>query len=327
MNMIESQTSTFKLYPISVPTPGSLKTVNFYLLSTKNQLLLFDAGWTGDKYWHALNHTLHENQFELKDLTGIVLSHHHIDHCGLVDQIVAQHNIPVYAHKKAFPRLQRDEAFLKKRIQFFETLYNEFDCGERGEAQVNHLKRSLENNRHLAVEAGLSPIEEAPLEGLSVLHFPGHAPDQIGLWEDSTGVLLGADVLIQHISSNALVEPDEYGNRLPTLYQSVDSLKSIASLPVQLVYSGHGAVIHDPQALIKKRLNRIDQKGDKIISLIEKGASTGREIAQSYYGSTYDQQFSLVMSEIIGQLDYLETKGQIHKVMRNGVYRYSAAGL
>ncbi|MFD2924564.1 MBL fold metallo-hydrolase [Halobacillus naozhouensis] len=322
--LIESQTTTFKIHPICIPTPGSLKTVNFYLLSTKNQLLLFDAGWTGDSYWYALKQTLKENQFKLEDLTGIVLSHHHIDHCGLVNQLVAQHNIPVYAHKKAFPRLQRDEAFLKKRIQFFYTLYEEFDCKEKGEEQVNHLKRSLENNRHLAVKADLSPIEEAPLDGLSVLHFPGHAPDQIGLWEETSRTLLGADVLIQHISSNALVEPDENGERLPTLSQSVESLKAIASLPVQLVYSGHGSVIHNPQALVKKRLNRIDQKGNKIISLIEKGASTGREIAQNYYGSTYEQQFSLVMSEIIGQLDYLEKKGNINKVLRNGVYHYAA---
>ncbi|UOQ94714.1 MBL fold metallo-hydrolase [Halobacillus shinanisalinarum] len=321
--MIESQTTPLKFYPISVPTQGSLKTVNFYLLLIKDQLLLFDAGWTGDSYWQALKQTLKENQFELEDISGIVLSHHHIDHCGLVNHIIEQHDIPVYAHKKAFPRLQREETFLRERIQFFEALYGKFDCRDRGEDQVEYLKRSLEKNRHLAVKANLLPIEEAPLNGLDALHFPGHAPDQIGLWEQTKGILFGADVLIQHISSNALVEPNESGERLPTLHQSVESLKTIASLPVQLIYSGHGSVIRDPQALVKKRLDRIDQKGDKIISLIEKGASTGKEIAQSYYGSTYDQQFSLVMSEIIGQLDYLEIQGKIDKSIKDGIYHYS----
>ncbi|MFB4165294.1 hypothetical protein ACE1TI_16155 [Alteribacillus sp. JSM 102045] len=42
------------------------------------------------------------------------------------------------------------------------------------------------------------------------------------------------------------------------------------------------------------------------MTLIDQGARTGGEIAEQYYGRIYDQQFFLVMSEIIGQLDYLE---------------------
>ncbi|MFC7063177.1 MBL fold metallo-hydrolase [Halobacillus seohaensis] len=315
--------TTFKFYPISVPTDSELKTVNFYLLSIDNQLLLFDAGWTGDTYWEVFQQTLKNNNFSLSDLSGIILSHHHIDHCGLVNQIIDHYNIPVYAHEKAIPRLKREDQFLHHRINFFDELYRKFDCGEKGKQQVDYLTKSLEKNRDLAIKAEIFPIEQAPLDSLRVLHFPGHAPDQIGLWDQESMILFGADVLIQHISSNALVEPDEKGGRLPTLHQSVESLKSIASLPVQLIYSGHGAVIQDPQVLIKKRLERINQKGDKIISLIQKGVSTGREIAQSYYGSTYDKQFSLVMSEIIGQLDYLEMYGRVTKTIKDGVYHYS----
>ncbi len=148
---------------------------------------------------------------------------------------------------------------------------------------------------------------------------------EIGLWDKKHGILFGGDVLIEHISSNALVEPDENGNRTPSLQQTVESLHTIASLPVQRVYSGHGSTIEDPYALIDKRLQRVEEKGDKIMSLIEQGAKTGREIAQRYYDNIYDQQFSLVMSEIIGQLDYLESKGKVVKTKENGVWHYSSA--
>ncbi|SEA22134.1 Glyoxylase, beta-lactamase superfamily II [Thalassobacillus cyri] len=326
--MYDSKTRTYKYYPITVTLSemNPLKTVNFYLLSYDDQLILYDAGWDGNQYWQALQHTLKENGFNLNDLTGIVISHNHVDHCGLVNQIVEKHDVPVYSHEKAIPRLKRDPDFLQMRIGFYEDLYERFDCGERGKWQVDYLIESFYKNRDAAIIPPIKSIEDAPLQNLEVFHFPGHAPDQIGLWDEENHILLGADVLIQHISSNALVEPDKKGRRLPTVHQSVQSLNKIASLPVDLVYSGHGVPIENPHALIAKRLRRIDEKGNKIISLIKNGASTGSEIAKTYYGNTYKQQFSLVMSEIIGQLDYLEHQEIVTKTVENGVFRYKVIG-
>ncbi|WP_260842610.1 hypothetical protein [Siminovitchia fortis] len=34
------------------------------------------------------------------------------------------------------------------------------------------------------------------------------------------------------------------------------------------------------------------------------------EVAQAYYKEKYVKQFSLVMSEVIGHLDYLEERGE-----------------
>lgn len=323
--MLSLQTSAYDIHPIAVPVEGELKTVNFYLILLDNQLILFDAGWNGDVYWNSLQQTLRENGFTTSDISSIILSHHHNDHCGLVNRLTEKHDIPVYAHERAIPRLKRDETFLRQRVQFFKTLYREFDCREKGDAQVVHLMQSIERNRHSAIRTAIKPIDEANLSALDIIHLPGHAPDQIGLWDKKHGILFGGDVLIEHISSNALVEPDENGNRTPSLQQTVESLHTIASLPVQRVYSGHGSTIEDPYALIDKRLQRVEEKGDKIMSLIEQGAKTGREIAQRYYDNIYDQQFSLVMSEIIGQLDYLESKGKVVKTKENGVWHYSSA--
>ncbi|WP_082235414.1 MBL fold metallo-hydrolase [Halobacillus massiliensis] len=323
--MFEKRTTAYKTYPIKVNLgeKNPLKTVNFYLLALDNQLILFDAGWNDQKNWEALQDILKNNGFSLEDLTAIIISHNHIDHCGLVNKITEQHALPVYAHEKAIARLKRNPDFLQMRIHFFEELYEKFDCGDKGRQQVDYLNKSLDKNRHAAIQPPISLIEKADIDPLEVLHFPGHAPDQIGLWHKEHKTLFGADVLIQHISSNALIEPDENGKRLPTLHQSIQSLNKIASLPVELMYSGHGDVITDPHGLIKKRLERIEEKGDKIIKLIQNGSVTGSDIAQSYYGKTYEEQFSLVMSEVIGQLDYLEQRGKVFKTEENGVFHYS----
>ena len=54
-------------------------------------------------------------------------------------------------------------------------------------------------------------------------------------------------------------------------------------------------------------------KADRLLNLSNSGISTGNELAKTYYKKIYHQQFSLVMSEIIGHLDYLETQGKIKK--------------
>ncbi|MFB4165295.1 MBL fold metallo-hydrolase [Alteribacillus sp. JSM 102045] len=171
-----------------------------------------------------MQQTLKENGYTTSDISSIILSHHHKDHCGLVNQLTEEQNIPVYAHKKSLPRLKGIKSLLEKRADFFKRLYQEFGCGEKGEAYSEYLTRSIEQNHESIINVNVKPIEEANLPMVEVLHLQGHAPDQIGLWEEDNGVLFGADALIDHISSNAFVEPDDNGERIPSLSQNIETL-------------------------------------------------------------------------------------------------------
>ncbi|WP_100401006.1 MBL fold metallo-hydrolase [Bacillus sp. FJAT-44742] len=321
--MSATNTSSFVVHPVCVPTTSELRTINFYLLKKEKEIILFDAGLPGDKYWEALLQTLNNLGYSPADITTIILSHHHIDHCGLVNRLVTTYSIPVYAHPTAIPRLKRNEQVLWKRVAFFKELYDRFDCQKEGEKQIKHLTESIENNKDLAIQTDIKPLNLLQTDPFEIIHLPGHSSDQIGLWEQESGTLLGGDVLIEHISSNAFVEPDEMGKRQLSLLENIDTLRSLSSLPIKTVFSGHGSVISNPQPLIQKRLQRIEQKGKRILEVIESGAATGREIAQAYYKKTYETQFSLVMSEIIGQLDYLEHQGNIKKKLVDGVWHFN----
>lgn len=64
-----------------------------------------------------------------------------------------------------------------------------------------------------------------------VLHLPGHAPGQIGLWHAATGTLFGADA----IYDGPLIY-DGPGMSVPDY---AATLRRIAALPVQTVHGGH----------------------------------------------------------------------------------------
>ncbi|WP_307851963.1 MBL fold metallo-hydrolase [Neobacillus rhizophilus] len=310
--------------PISIPEKlGGLKTVNFFLVKQGKSLSLIDAGYNSDSHWEALNLALNQNGLVLQDVTEIILTHHHIDHVGLVDRIVDTHPIPVYASPLSIPRLKRDNDFMEMRAEFFAKLYYEMGCGETGEKQIAYLKKALLRNKGKAMRAEITAIKDNAFLGFSILEVPGHSPDQLAFLNEQRKQLFAGDLLIEHISSNAIVEPDENGNRLPTIRQQIDSLNKCAAIHIDSVFPGHGAVIHNPKALIHKRLERIEEKSELILRYIQSGHSTANEIAQVLYKNTYNEQFSLVMSEIIGHLDYLEEKKKITMKKLQGICHYS----
>ncbi|MBK5481509.1 MBL fold metallo-hydrolase [Peribacillus sp. TH16] len=312
-----------EIYPIMAQSALSLKSINFYLVKQDESLTLVDAGMNDDVCWNALQNTLKENGFTIKDITEILLTHHHGDHVGLVNRITALHPIPVYAHSKSVPRLKRDPDFLSMRIEFYKQLYLQMGCGELGDKQVAYLFNAVDNNKDQRLNCDIIEITEKKWLNFEVIEFPGHAPDQIAFLDQKEKRLLAGDLLIEHISSNALIEPDENGNRMLTLVDHIDSLKRCLSLQINLILPGHGNIIEHPGSLIEKRLNSIESKSQKILALIESGILTGNELAKTFYKEKYVKEFPLVMSEIIGHLDYLEYQEKINKeIIKNVVHYY-----
>ncbi|VEF49052.1 beta-lactamase [Bacillus freudenreichii] len=311
-----------KVTPIIVPVKSSLKSINFYLLKKGQSLILVDVGLNNDECWNALNDTLHKNGFGIEDITHIILTHHHVDHVGLVNRVVDVKQVPVYAHPLSFPRLKRDYEFIQMRIEFFDRLYKEMGCGEAGMKQVEHLKRAAEANQSQRIECELLELTPGLFKNLEVIEIHGHAPDQIALYDPEEKVFFSGDLLISHISSNALVEPDENGNRIQSLSVHLNSMKKCMSFPIDTVFPGHGELIKNPNELIKKRIAGVERKAEKFLSLIEAGYKTASAVAQAYYKDTYERQFSLVLSEVIGHLDYLEERNRVGKRVINGVFEY-----
>ena len=323
MSVVVFKENGIEIIPIHVPTDNGLKSINFYLIKHGKSLSLIDAGYNNEPCWNALLSTLAQNDLQLKDLTEIILTHHHADHIGLVNPIVSKHPIPVYASPSSIPRLKRDENFLKMRIEFFSKLYSEMGCGELGLGQVHFLKEAIQKNKDQALQCEIIEIKERKLFDFLVMPVPGHAPDQLAFFNQEHRWMLVGDLLIDHIASNAIVEPDSNGNRMHTLSQHIDSLKSVLVFNPHIVFSGHGKNITQPEQLLKKRLDRIEEKSDRILSLIDSGVKTGSELAQFIYKKRYATNFSLVMSEIIGRLDYLEVQGKIRKTLENKIWRYA----
>jgi glyoxylase-like metal-dependent hydrolase (beta-lactamase superfamily II) len=161
---------------------------------------------------------------------------------------------------------------------------------------------------------------------LEVQHRPGHSPSDTVFWDADRRILLAADHLIKHISSNPLISRplDGSAGRTQALVTYLESLKKTRELPAEIVLSGHGEPITDHVALIDKRFEMHQRRAEKLYGLIAEEPRTGHELAQAIWGDVAVTQAFLTLSEVIGHVDLLVNAGHVREVDDGEVLRYEA---
>jgi len=166
---------------------------------------------------------------------------------------------------------------------------------------------------------------------LRVLHRPGHSPSDTVFLDESRSVLLAADHLIAHISSNPLlarplgVEGDYEGPRPQALVTYMASLEQTRAMSLSLVLPGHGWPITDHAALIDERFRLHRRRAEKIRRLIADQPRTAHEIAQELWGNVAVTQAYLTLSEVLGHVDLLLADGLVLEHEQDGVVRFEGA--
>jgi glyoxylase-like metal-dependent hydrolase (beta-lactamase superfamily II) len=166
---------------------------------------------------------------------------------------------------------------------------------------------------------------------LKVLHRPGHSPSDTVFLDEPRSILLAADHLIKHISSNPLIArplgaaSDFSGPRPQALITYISSLQQTREMDLSLVLPGHGQPILDHVALIDERMRLHRRRAEKIRRLIASRSRTAYEIAQELWGNIAVTQAYLTLSEVLGHVDLLLADGRVLERERDGVVWFAAS--
>jgi glyoxylase-like metal-dependent hydrolase (beta-lactamase superfamily II) len=311
-----------------IPTPFQVGRVNTYLLEDE-PLTLVDSGPNSGKALDELERQLNALGHRIEDLDLVIVTHQHIDHLGLVDIVANRSGAEVAAIDVAVPFLENFGDDAERDDEEAGALMRRHGISEE---VVRALRQVTGSFRAWGSRIKVSrPLHDGEVLGLrdrelEVQHRPGHSPSDTVFWDADRGILLAADHLIKHISSNPLISRplDGSAQRTQALVTYLESLKRTRELPAEIVLAGHGEPITDHVALIDQRFAMHQRRAEKLYGLISQEPRTGHELAQAIWGDVAVTQAFLTLSEVIGHVDLLVNAGHVREVEEGGVLRYEA---
>jgi glyoxylase-like metal-dependent hydrolase (beta-lactamase superfamily II) len=316
------------IHRFAIPTPFAVGRVNCYLIEDE-PLTLVDTGPNSGKALDELTARLAERGHGLADLELIVVTHQHIDHLGLVEILVEHSGAEVAALGAAAERLAAFEEDAEREDRFAVEVMLRNGIPEDVTVALRSVSRSFRGwGSHVTVTRPLEDGEVLELgeRRLETLHRPGHSPSDTVFWDAERRILIAADHLLPHISSNPLIARplDGSSRRVQSLVTYIDSLRRTREMPIEIVLPGHGEAITDHVGLIDSRLAAHDRRKEKLFRLIAERPRTGYELAQAMWGNVAVTQAYLTLSEVIGHADLLVNEERVREVDDGAVLRYEA---
>jgi glyoxylase-like metal-dependent hydrolase (beta-lactamase superfamily II) len=305
---------------LAIPTPFAVGRVNVYLIEDE-PLTLVDAGPNSGTSLDQLQRGIASRGHSLEDIELVVVTHHHIDHLGLVSLVAAQSGAEVAAIDVAVPYIEDYSAEAQADDDFALDMMLRHGIPEDVASALQSVSRAFRAwGSRADVGRVLHDGDTLGFRGrtLEVLHRPGHSPTDTVFYDSKRRLLIGGDHLLKHISSNPLMTRPTDGtrDRPPALIAYIDSMRKTRAMDVSTVLPGHGDPITDHRGLIDERLSMHERRAGKIHGLIAGRPRTAHELAQALWGNIAVTQAYLTLSEVLGHLDLLKQAGAVREVER-----------
>jgi glyoxylase-like metal-dependent hydrolase (beta-lactamase superfamily II) len=316
------------IHRLEIPTPFAVGRVNCYLIEDE-PLTLVDTGPNSGKSLDELTRQLSAIGRSLEEIELVILTHQHIDHLGLVEIIASRSSAEVAAIDLVVPFVERFGEDAERDDQFAAALMLRHGIPDDVVIALRSVSRSF---RAWGARANVTrPLHDGQRlafrdRSLEVQHRPGHSPSDTLLWDPKRRILIAADHLIAHISSNPLVSRPLDGSeqRPRALMDYIESMRRTRELPAEIVLPGHGDPITDHRALIDERFALHRRRAEKIYDLIAERPRSAYEIAQELWGNVAVTQAFLTLSEVLGHVDLLAADGRVREIARGDRVRFEA---
>jgi glyoxylase-like metal-dependent hydrolase (beta-lactamase superfamily II) len=310
------------VHRLAIPTPFAVGRVNAYLIEDE-PLTLIDTGPNSGTSFDELQRGIEGLGHALEDIDLVILTHQHIDHLGLVSLVAARSGAEVAAIDAAVPFVENFSSEAQADDDFARYVMLRHGIPADVVAALQSVSQAFRAwGARVEVTRPLRDGETVTLRdrALQVHHRPGHSPTDTVFHDRERRMLIAADHLLAHVSSNPLMTRPRDGSaeRPKALVQYLESLAATREMDVDLVLPGHGEPITNHRDLIDQRFALHRRRAEKIHGLIAERPRSAYEIAQELWGNIAVTQAYLTLSEVLGHLDLLAQDGRVREHTRGG---------
>ncbi len=195
------------IHRLAIPTPFAVGRVNVYLIEDE-PLTLVDAGPNSGTSFDELQRGITGLGHSLEDIELVIVTHQHIDHLGLVSLVVSHSGAEVAALDAAIPFMENFSDEAQADDDFATDIMLRNGIAEDVVAALQSVSRAFRAwGAPVHVTRPLADGEAFELRDrtLHVHYRPGHSPTDTIFHDRERRILIAADHLLAHISSNPLI--------------------------------------------------------------------------------------------------------------------------
>lgn len=311
------------LFRMEIPLPDNpLQYLNSYVIRAQERNLVVDTGMNLKVCEEAMMAGLKALGIDLQQ-TDFFITHLHVDHFGLLPKLAGEKS-RVYMGRKELETIETWPGW--KAIVHQAEIH-----GFPGAL----LKQALGQVKGFDVDTQmkLSPLPVDPGQIIAVgpyrfqcVSTPGHSIGHTCLWEPSEKVLIAGDHILEEITPNIHCW---FEGQNP-LKQYLESLETVAAMPVETVLPGHRRVFARPGPRIKTLISHHSRRCGEILDLLKGRMLTPFEIASKTSWGWADLQWAdlpvlqqwFAIGETIAHLQFLEADHLIARTKSGGKIRF-----
>lgn len=318
------------IYRIFLPLPMRPSIVNVYLVDCSGDWALIDTGTNAQESLSALKDALGQLGIKFDQLGAIIMTHHHIDHCGASAELQRLSGARLYIHALELDRITRTSTFAgssgptAQSREFF--LRNGFPVDRYGAQELRptwldpRLYQPSTRPDHLMADGDVISVGNRRFE---VVWTPGHTPGHCVIHLSQEKLMVVGDHLLPRITPHVGLYPGSTANPLGDF---IASLEKVKQFDVTLVAPAHGGVFHDHRYRAAQLIEHHRYREAEMLDLIRKRPMNAYEVAQQVFGSQERPTFHVLAAtfETLAHLEYARLEGHARASERNGQIVYQS---
>jgi ribonuclease/clavin/mitogillin len=283
----------------SIPAPQAFfsgpQAPNVYLVVDGGQGALIDAGYPDEAAVTARLEYL-QGMAGLK-LSHIIVTHHHIDHCGGAHALRQATGAAICMHP-AEARLLAD---------WRSDAPPDVDIPTEPQTMVERLRAWRRATAQTTADCLLQGGDTVQVGGVTIeaIDTPGHTLGSISLYLRQEGVLFTGDTVLG--LGTVVIFPPPHGDM--ALY--MQSLERLQTYDASLLCPGHGPPVRDVARKLQELIDHRREREQQILTAVGQGRGRPETMLADIYPELDRRLLGMARAQLLAHLHKLQTEGKV----------------